>query len=94
MDACCSFIHSRLFATHYQYCQTTVKRNKSSSRTDDRFAVLVNLECTFSVTDNKRKIEEIFHRLRKVVWVYDEFEKVDRASSFENILNLKVFLVI
>jgi len=56
---------------------------------DDRFAFVVDLECTLSVTDDKRKIEEIFHRLRKVVWVDDEFEKVDRASSFKNIFNFE-----
>lgn len=66
-----------------------VRCDRYSSRTDDRFAIIVDLECTFSVTDDERKIEKIFHRLRKVVWIYDEFEKIDRASVFKNIFYLR-----
>lgn len=79
-----------------QRTSDTVKSQSSKScsiRTNDRFTVVVDLKCTFSVADDKRKVEEIFHGLCKVIWVYNEFEKVDRARRFENIFNLKLLLV-
>lgn len=61
-----------------------------SSRTNDRFTIVVDFECTFSVTDDERKIEEVLHGLRKIVWIYDKFEQVDGASGFKNFFNLRV----
>jgi len=47
---------------------------ETMGRTNDWLAIFLYLECTFAVSDQERKIKQVFDGLRKVVGVRDEPE--------------------
>lgn len=58
-------------------------------RTDDRFSILLDFERTFAIPDQKREVKQVLDRLRKVVRVDDESEKVHGAVLLhEQVSNL------
>jgi hypothetical protein len=65
---------------------------ESFARTDNRFAVLADFECTFSVTNEEGEVKEVLHGLSKIIWVHDEFEDIDRAGGLKNVLDLNTLL--
>ena len=54
------------------------RERTSKGRTDDRLPIL-HFERTFAVPDQEREVEHVLDRLRKVVRVDEESEKVDGA---------------
>lgn len=60
-------------------------------RTNDGFPILLDFERTFAIPDQEREVKQVLDRLRKVVRVDDESEKVDGAVLLhEQISNLKL----
>jgi hypothetical protein len=71
---------------HYINQKATTRRWRARRacvrRTDDGLPTLLYFERTFAVPDQKREVEQVLDRLRKVVRVDEEPEKVDRAVLF------------
>jgi hypothetical protein len=60
--------------------------------TDDGFPVLLDFERAFAVPDQKGEVEQVLDRLRKVVRIGDESEKVHGAILLhEQIANLDIY---
>lgn len=61
--------------------------NGHRTRTDDRFSGF-DIQATTPISDKERKIEQILHRLSKVVRIDDELEQVDWPGGIQNAFNL------
>lgn len=57
--------------------------------TDNRLAV-VNVQCTFPISDQKREVEHVLDGLSEVLRVDDEFEEVDAAKILEKVFKLVI----
>ena len=63
---------------------------KKGKRTDHGFAILLDLKRAFAVPDQKREIKQVLDRLRKVVRIGDESEKVHGSVLLhEQVANLR-----
>jgi hypothetical protein len=63
---------------------------KKNARTDDGFPIFLDFERTFAISDQEREVKQVLDRLRKIVRVDDESEKVHGTILFhEQVSNLK-----
>ena len=67
--------------------------NDGGRRTDNRLAILLDFKRTLAISDQKRKIKQVFDGLRKIVRVGDEPEKVHRAILLHEQASYLYFVV-
>lgn len=62
-------------------------------RTDDGFPIFLDLERTFTISDQEREVKQVLDGLRKIVRVDDESEKIHGTILFhEQVSNLNFFI--
>lgn len=63
---------------------------KNEARTDDGLSIFLDFERTFAISDQEREVKQVLDRLRKIVRVDDESEKIHGAILFhEQVSDLK-----